>query len=711
MIKNLTVIKRDNRRKPFSMTYIQEAIRKAYLDVRDEECFESNYIFLEPMIEKDIQALGVNEIEVEKIQDIIVNCLMNVDKIVAKSYEDYRNERSREREHKMKLFDDIKDVLDNCSPEARENANKAGDKIQSIRAMVSDIATREYNEAKVIPDNLLKEHKKRIYIHDEMYFGLPFHNCFLINWRDMLDNGFHIDGTYVKSPNSLRTAVTLLSQIVARCASNCYGGVSLADVCIGLEKYAQKSFNKHLKIAKEENVPDKEGYAWRRLKKEAYDSFQDLLYSINCLCTSRGEVPFVTVSYGLSTTKFGRLIQNSILDVRIDGFEGGVSPVFPKEIFVLKKGVNLNPEDPNYDIFKKAVLCSALRIYPDYISYDKVVEVTGDYKTCMSCRSFLGSYKDENGKYITDGRFNIGVMSINLPRLAITSNGDEKEFYRQLDECLELCRQGLMFRYNIMKNVKAKQANILWTEGAIARLNPEDTIEPLLQNGYCSLSIGYIGISNVIKSLYGVEYSPKDEISIIKGKQIMNYMKNYCDRLKKETGLGFSLYSTPFETGATKLCKADQKEFGIIEGVNSKGYYENSFHFDSDKDITPFDKIDFESNFMGIASGGAIQYTEYPNMLNNLEALEDVIRYAYDKVHYFGINTKPDVCLKCGYHGEVETLNETDSEFRCPDCGNTDNNYLSVIRRLCGYTSDLALRKSVDNKMKEINHRHNNFKK
>ena len=301
-------------------------------------------------------------------------------------------------------------------------------------------------------------------------------------------------------------------------------------------------------------------------------------------------------------------------------------------------------------------------------------------------------------------------MSINLPRLAILSNKNEKEFYRQLDECLELCRQGLIYRYNIMKNVKAKQADILWCEGAISRLNPEDTIEELLQDGYCSLSIGYIGISNTIKSLYGIDYDPRNELAIKKGKEIMQYMRDYCDKLKHKTGLGFSLYSPPFETGSTKLCKSDQKEFGIIEGVNSKGYYENSFHYDSDKEISPFEKIDFESNFMGIASGGAIQYTEYPNMKNNLEALEQVIRYAYDKVHYYGINVKPDVCLKCGYHGEIIQTSETENEFCCPNCGNTDKTTMSVIRRLCGYTSDLALRQSVDNKMKEMHNRKNHFK-
>ena len=378
------IIKRDGRQKDFEWSRIKLAIKNAYLDVSNYDTFKEQYNFIQPLIENKINELNKDEINVEEVQDIVIESVGKVNKEVAKGYQEYREKRSLERESKFSLYDEIQEVLDNCSPEMRENANKAGDKIQSIRAMVADISCRKYNEVKKIPINLLREHKKRIYIHDEMYFGLPFHNCFLINWRDMLDNGFHINNTYIRTPNSLRTAVTLLSQIVAQCASNCYGGVTLSDLCIGLEKYAQKSLNKHIQIAKQENIPDIEGYAWRQLEKEAYDSFQDLLYSINCLCTSRGEVPFVTISYGLSKTKIGRLIQKSILQVRLDGFENGVTPVFPKEIFVLKRGINLEENDPNYDIFKMAVRCSSQRIYPDYISYDKVKEVTGDYKTCMS---------------------------------------------------------------------------------------------------------------------------------------------------------------------------------------------------------------------------------------------------------------------------------------------------------------------------------------
>ena len=311
MIK--TVIKRDGRIKDFNIGIIMSAIHKAYVDVDGtDHTYYNQKESIQNDILKELSDSNKDTIDVESIQDIVVKVISKYNNYIAKAYEEYREERTRVREAKFSLYDDIQDVLDNCSPEMRENANKAGDKIQSIRAMVSDIACRKYNEAKKIPYNLLKEHKKRIYIHDEMYFGLPFHNCFLINWRDMLDNGFHINNTYIRTPNSLRTAVTLLSQIVAQCASNCYGGVTLSDLCVGLEKYAQKSLNKYLKVAKEENIPDVEGYAWRRLKKEAYDSFQDLLYSINCLCTSRGEVPFVTISYGLGKSKFSRLIQNAI---------------------------------------------------------------------------------------------------------------------------------------------------------------------------------------------------------------------------------------------------------------------------------------------------------------------------------------------------------------------------------------------------------------
>lgn len=701
----INVIKRDGRLKDFDYRRISDAIDKAYLEVYGHKCG----IDLEDDITDEIMVLAEDNgaISVEEIQDIVVGVLMEEDSKVGEAYESYRKERERNRDNNSVIFTKIQEIFDNTSPEARDNANKSGDKVQSIRAMVADVALREYNYLKKIPENLLKEHKKSIYIHDDMYFGLPFHNCFLINWVDMLDNGFHINNTYIRQPNSLRTAVTLLSQIVAQCSSNCYGGVTLSDLCIGLEKYAKKSYEKHLKIAKEESVPDVEGYAWRRLEKECYDAFQDLLYSINCLCTSRGEVPFVTISYGLGKGKFARLIQNSILDVRLDGFEDGVTPVFPKEIFILKKGHNLNPEDENYDIFQKAVKCSAHRIYPDYISYDKVVEATGDYKTCMSCRSFLGTYIDKNGNYVTDGRFNCGVISINLPRLAIQAQGNESKFYELLDEALNLCKQGLLYRHDVLAQVKAKQAPILWMEGAIARLNAEDYIQPLLEDSYATYSIGYVGISNVIKALYGVEYSPNNELSIIKGKEIMQYLRDYCDKVKKETGLGFSLYSTPFETGATKLCKQDIKDFGVIEGVNDKGYYENSFHFDSDKDIIAFDKIDFESHFMHIANGGAIQYTQFPSMVNNLEALESVIRYAYDKVHYYGVNVQPDVCLACHYHGELINTNETENDYKCPNCGNEDKTKMSVVRRVCGYTTELALRKTIDNKMKEINHRKN----
>lgn len=340
----------------------------------------------------------------------------------------------------------------------------------------------------------------------------------------------------------------------------------------------------------------------------------------------------------------------------------------------------------------------------DYLNIDKLIENTGDIKSPMSCRSFLATYKDENGNLITDSRFNQGVCSINLVRLAIEAEHDENNFYKLLDDALELARQVLMIRHNMLKQVKAKQAPILYMEGAVARLNAEDSIEPLLLNGFSSISIGYVGLHNAMIALYGKSYYESEEF-MQKGINILQYLKDYCDKQKKETTIGFSLYSTPAETLATKFCRQDVKDFGVIEGVNDLGYYENSFHYPSVNDIVAFDKIDFESPFPKIASGGAINYVQFGNMENNLEAIEEIIRYAYDKVHYFGVNTRPDRCLACGFKGMMEVDDVSTNKYRCPQCGNTDKSRMNVVIRVCGYLSNLSERSSVDGKMKEMNTR------
>lgn len=339
----------------------------------------------------------------------------------------------------------------------------------------------------------------------------------------------------------------------------------------------------------------------------------------------------------------------------------------------------------------------------DYLNVEKLIENTGDVKSPMSCRSFLSTYKDKDGNIITHSRFNQGVCSINLPRLAIQSNGDEKKFYKLLDEALELTRQVLMIRHNMLRTVKAKQSPILYMEGAVARLKPDDSIEPLLLNGFSSISIGYVGLHNAMVALYGKSYYENDMLK--KGENILQYIKDYCNKQKEITTIGFSLYSTPAEVLATKFCKQDIKDFGIIKGVNDLGYYENSFHFPSVKDITAFEKIDIEASFPKIANGGAINYVQFGNMEQNLEALEEVIRYAYDKVHYFGVNTRPDRCLVCGYKGLIEPKTITENDYVCPQCGNEDKLKMNIVIRLCGYLGSLSERPTVDNKMKEMHTR------
>lgn len=699
----MDIIKRDGRNKLFQKERIEIAIDSAKEEVGIVD--DNIAVNIADMVEDYLTDNKIECIEVEAIQDLVVEFLEQENELVAKAYQRYREERMRSREATSKTFNDIDDIFNQTSEEVVNNANKAGDKLQTYRAMISDVACNNYADSKMIPKHILDEHGKSIYIHDKSYLPIPMFNCILINWMDMLENGFNMGNTHISSPNSITTAVALLSQIISHTTSNTYGGNTLGDLDMGLEPYIERSYQKHLAIAKLWVVEDRrEEYAWNRLEKEVYDSVQGFEYEITTLMNSRGEQPFETITIGRGTSEYSKLFQKAYLETRFKGFTDGTTPVFPKICLFLERGVNLNPIDPNYDIFKLAVKCSSVRMYPDYLNVEKLIENTGDAKSPMSCRSFLDTYKDENGEIITHSRFNQGVCSINLPRLSIQAQGDETKFYELLDEALELTRQSLMIRHNLLRTVKAKQAPILYMYGAVARLNPEDSIEPLLLNGFSSISIGYVGLHNAMVALYGKSYFENEEY-MNKGKDMLQYLKDYCIEQRKITNIGFSLYSTPAETLATKFCRQDIKDFGQIEGVTDLGYYENSFHYPSVKDVSAFDKIDLESDFSKIASGGAINYVQFGNMENNLEALEDVIRYAYDKVHYFGVNTRPDRCLACGYKGLIESKDATTNDYVCPQCGNSDKLKMNIIIRLCGYLGSLSERPTINGKMKEMNTR------
>lgn len=713
----LTVQKRDGRKVKFDKEKIKIAVLKAFIDVDGEETAYAKEKARD--IANYIESLD-KDMTVEEIQDVVEEKLMASNrKDIARSYVRFRYKREIERDTYNSIDREIQGLKDLTSEEVRNNANKAGDKLQTYRPMISDITCIDYAKRHVVPEHILKHHMKEIYIHDFNYMDVPMYNCCLVNWEDCFENGMTIGSAPIEKPKSITTAIALISQLAAHVSSNCYGGITFINLTKGLCQYGKASLEKHRKIAKKYIPNDlelQEKYAWEMLSKEIKDAMQGLEYEIQTLTNSRGEVPFITIELDcidLDATQENQKIQymiiTSMLNQRIEGLSGGVTPVFPKICFELKRGNNLEQNDPYYDVYKLAVKCSSIRLYPDYLNYDKLIEVTGGYKAPMSCRSFIPELYDENNNRVVGGGFNQGVCSINLVRLAIQSNHNEKKFYELLDEALLLTKEALMIRHNKLKSVKAKQAPILYQYGAIARLDAEDTIESLLYKNRSTISVGYVGLHNALVALYGKSFDT-DETMIEKGKEILQYLRNFCEKQKEETNIGFSLYSTPAETLATKFCKSDIKDFGIIEGVNDKGYYENSFHYPSDTNITPFKKIDIESQMSWIPSGGAIQYTEFGNMVHNTEALEKIITYGYDKCHYLGVNVSSDRCFKCGYIGEMESLEETNNHYRCPQCGNEDNSSMSVIRRLCGYLGSLSERQSVDNKMKEINHRVKHFK-
>ena len=712
----MQVIKRDSRKKEFIPERISTAAGKAFIDVYGKEDKEFNNFVLNRVI-KALEQTGEDLIAIEEIQDIIVGEIKLLDNKVAQAYINYREERTFERDKKGELDKEIDNIINAVSEQTNSNGNLDGSKIQTIRALISNVVGSNYSQRHKIPKKFLKKHKKSIYIHDETYFGLPLFNCCLVDWINMFENGFDLGTTLIATPNSIETAVNVLSQVASHISSNTYGGTTFPTLITGLAPYAVKSLNKHRAVGRKwiEDEIKVEAYAWDRLAKEIEDSMQSLEYEVQTLMTSRAETPFLTLGINNvdlnasdENQKIQKMITEAILNQRIKGLTGGVTPVFPKLVYQNTKGNNLNPGDKYYDLFKLAVVCSAHRQYPDYINTDKVASVTGDYKEPMGCRSFLGNYLDEDGKYKTAGRFNFGVISINLVRLAIEAKSSEEIFFKSLYEALDDCKELLMIRYDILKNVKAKQAPILYMSGAIAKLKAEDTIEPLLNNGYASASIGYVGLHNCLTALYGTGLDDKTGVTAKRATKIMKCLRDYCDDQKDKTKIGFSLYGSPAETLATKFCAEDVKDFGVIDGVNDNGYYENSFHYPSNHLISPFDKLDIESVSSSLSSGGAISFVELGDMTKNLVALEDIIRYSYDKTHFLGISSISDKCLKCGYTGEMFTKQNSDIEFECPVCKNDDKMTLSIIRKLCGYLGSIFERPVVNGKMKEIKNRKNN---
>ena len=579
---------------------------------------------------------------------------------------------------------------------AEENSNKNTLLASTQRDYIAGEVSRDLTKRLLLPEKITKADEEGVlHFHDADYFIQPIFNCCLINISDMLDNGTVMNGKMIESPKSFQVACIVTSQIIATVASNQYGGQSVDMIHLG--KYARKSYNKFKKNLEDKykgKVSDEiiEDMAQDMLKSEIKAGVQTIQYQINTLMTTNGQAPFVTLFLHLDENdeyiKENAMIIEEVLKQRYQGIKNEkgvyVTPAFPKLIYVLDECNNLSGGEYDY-LTKLAVKCSAKRMYPDYISAKKMKEnYEGNIFSPMGCRSFLSPWKDENGEYKFEGRFNQGVVSINLPQVALVADGNEEKFWEELEQRLELCKDALMCRHYALLGTISDVSPIHWQHGAIARLEKGETIDHLLKDGYSTLSLGYIGVYETTKLMKGVSHTSKEghEFAI----KLMKKLRDTTKRWKQETGLGFALYGTPAESLCYKFARIDRERFGTIKDITDKGYYTNSYHVDVREEIDAFEKLRFESEFQTLSSGGAISYIELPNMNNNPEALETVVKFIYDNIQYAEFNTKSDYCHECGFDGEI-IIND-DNEWECPNCGNKEQAKLTVVRRTCGYLGE-----------------------
>ena len=690
----MKVIKRDGRAVDYDREKIRIAIDKANQEVRPRERATKEEV---KEIINYIEELGKKRILVEDIQDIIEEKLMEVQKYeLAKKYIVYRYTRALVRKQNT-TDESILGLIRNENKElAEENSNKNTMLASTQRDYIAGEVSRDLTKRMLLPEKISKAHEEGIlHFHDADYFIQPIFNCCLIDIGNMLDNGTVMNVKMIESPKSFQVACTVTTQIIAAVASNQYGGQSVDMIHLG--KYLRKSYNKFKKEI-EEKYGDKlksdiiEDLVQTRLKAELKAGVQTIQYQINTLMTTNGQSPFVTLFLHLEKDdpyiKENAMIIEEILRQRYQGIknEAGVyvTPAFPKLVYVLDEFNSLKGGEYDY-LTKLAVKCSAKRMYPDYISAKKMREnYEGNVFSPMGCRSFLSPWKDENGNYKFEGRFNQGVVSINLPQIGIIADGDEEKFWKLLDERLELCKEALMCRHYALLGTHSDISPIHWQYGALARLKKGETIDKLLYGGYSTISLGYIGIYELTKLMKGVSQTePEGHDFALK---VMKHLNEATQRWKKETNIGFALYGTPAESLCYRFARIDKERFGTIKDVTDKGYYTNSYHVDVREKIDAFEKLKFESEFQNISTGGAISYIEIPNMSKNIDALESVVKFIYDNIQYAEFNTKSDYCHVCGFDGEI--IINKDNEWECPNCGNKDHNKMSVVRRTCGYLGE-----------------------
>ena len=690
----MKVIKRNGREVPYDSSKIIIAVQKANKEVPSDE--KVTDIRIQEIV-SHIEARHLNSMYVEEIQDMIEQELMADNKfILAKKYIIYRYQRDMVR--KANTTDEsIMSLIKNRNKDvAEENSNKNASVASTQRDLIAGEVSKDLTRRLLLPDYISKAHDEgAIHFHDADYFLQPIFNCCLINIGDMLDNGTVMNGKLIESPKSFQVACTVMTQIISAVASSQYGGQSVDIRHLG--KYLRKSYHKYRTRYIEtfgDSLEPKllDQLVSERLRDELRSGVQTIQYQINTLMTTNGQSPFVTLFLNLDKNDDylpeNAMIVEEILRQRLEGIKNEkgvyVTPAFPKLVYVLDEHNCLKGGEYDY-ITKLAVKCSAKRLYPDYISAKKMREnYENNVFSCMGCRSFLAPWKDKNGNYQFEGRFNQGVVSLNLPQIGILAKKNEDKFWELMDERLQLCYEALMCRHYALEGTLSDTSPIHWQYGAIARLDKKEPIDQLLHDGYSTISLGYIGLYEVTKLMTGVSHT--DPIGTDFALRVMRRMRAATDRWKKETGIGFSLYGTPAESLCYRFARIDQQRFGDIPDITDKGYYTNSYHVDVREKIDAFTKFQFESQFQTISSGGAISYVEIPNMRHNLPALEELVKYIYDNIQYAEFNTKSDYCHVCGFDGEIE-INDA-FEWECPNCHNKDHNKMNVTRRTCGYLGE-----------------------
>ncbi|HIX70086.1 MAG TPA: anaerobic ribonucleoside-triphosphate reductase [Candidatus Enterococcus stercoravium] len=710
-LTQIKIIKRDGRHVDFDDQKIYDALVKAKKEVMEEQPLSpldhERILEIVERVDSEIAERFTENVKIYEIQNVVEHILLEKNEYeLAQAYINYRTQRDFARSKATDINFTIGKLINKDRTVVNENANKDSDVFNTQRDLTAGIVGKSIG-LKMLPPHVANAHQKGdIHYHDLDYHPYtPMTNCCLIDFKGMLNDGFKIGNAEVESPKSIQTATAQISQIIANVASSQYGGCSADRTDELLAPFAKLNYKKHLADAERwiESPEKREAFAKEKTRKDIFDAMQSLEYEINTLFTSNGQTPFTSLGFGLGTNWFEREIQRAILQIRINGLGSERrTAIFPKLIFSIKKGVNFAPEDPNYDIKELALECATKRMYPDILNYDKIMELTGSFKVPMGCRSFLQGWQDENGQEVNVGRMNLGVVTLNLPRIAMEAGGDLDKFWQILEERLEIIKDALVYRVERCKEATPANAPILYMYGAFGkRLNRNDNVNELFKNKRATVSLGYIGLYEVASAFYGGAWE-HDQTAKDFTLAIVKELKAHADAWGNEYGYHFSVYSTPSESLTDRFCRLDTEKFGEVPNITDKDYYTNSFHYDVRKNPTPFEKLDFEKDYPKYCSGGFIHYCEYPMLQQNPKALEAVWDYSYDKVGYLGTNTPIDHCYECGFEGD---FTPTEKGFECPQCHNHDPKTCDVVKRTCGYLGNPQARPMVHGRHKEISSR------